>query len=94
MLAIVGGSVAAVVVIVAVVATVFLSNREHKNTQASATGSSSTSAAPGTSSGTPPLPAFKPAADLGANCQYEPSAEQAGKPVNLPRQGKVPTDPI
>jgi peptidyl-prolyl cis-trans isomerase B (cyclophilin B) len=39
------------------------------------------------------LPSFKPAADLGANCQYPPSAEQASKPVKPPRQGKVPTDP-
>jgi peptidyl-prolyl cis-trans isomerase B (cyclophilin B) len=93
MLAIVGGSVAAAVVVVAVVTTVVLTNREHKEKQAAATGSSSTSAAPGTSSGIPSLPAFKRAADLGANCQYEPSAEQASKPANLPRQGKVPTDP-
>jgi peptidyl-prolyl cis-trans isomerase B (cyclophilin B) len=91
-LAIVGGSVAAVVVGVAVVATVFLTNQEHKNTQSSAT-STSSSAAPGTSSGTPSLPPFKAAANLGANCQYEPSAEQASKPATLPRQGKVPTDP-
>ena len=91
MLAIVGGSVAAAVVVVAVVATVFLTNQEHTNKQASATGTSS-SAAPGTPSGIPPLPPFKPAADLGANCQYEPSAEQASKPANLPRQGKIPTD--
>ena len=93
MLAIVGGSVAAVVVVVAVVATVVLTNQEHKNKQASATASSSTSAAPTNSSGIPALPAFKPAANLGANCQYEPSAEPASKPANLPRQGKVPTDP-
>ena len=93
MLAIVGGSVAAAVVVVAVVATVVLTNRAHKDKQASATGNSSSSAAPGTSSGIPPLPPFKPAADLGANCQYEPSAEQASKPANLPRPGKVPTDP-
>src|SRR5271170_8419971 len=93
MLAIVGGSVAAVVVVAAVVATVVLTNQEHKNKQSSASGSSSTSAAPGTSSGTPSLPSFKPAADLGANCQYPPSAEQPSKPVNPPRQGKVPTDP-
>jgi peptidyl-prolyl cis-trans isomerase B (cyclophilin B) len=92
-LAIVGGSVAAAVVVVAVVATVVLTYREHKGKQASAPGSSSTSAAPGTPSGIPPLPAFKPAADLGANCQYEPSAEQASKPATLPRQGKVPSDP-
>jgi peptidyl-prolyl cis-trans isomerase B (cyclophilin B) len=41
----------------------------------------------------PTLPAFKAAANLGANCQYEPAAEPASKPANLPRQGKVPTDP-
>jgi len=94
MVAIVGGAVAAVVVVVAAVATVVLTNQEHNNNkQASATGSSSTSAAPGTSSGIPPLPPFKAAANLGADCQYEPSAEPASKPANLPRQGKVPTDP-
>ena len=93
MLAIVGGSVAAVVVVAAVVATVILTNEEHKNKQSSASGSSSASAAPSSSAGTPALPSFKPAADLGANCQYPPSAEQASKPVKPPRQGKVPTDP-
>jgi len=94
MVVIVCGAVAAVVVVVAVVATIVLTNQEHnKNKQASATGSSSTSAAPGTSSGIPPLPPFKAAANLGADCQYEPSAEPASKPANLPRQGKVPTDP-
>jgi peptidyl-prolyl cis-trans isomerase B (cyclophilin B) len=95
MVAIVGGAVAAVVVVVAVVATVVLTNQEHNknNKQASATGSSSTSAGPGTSSGTPPLPPFKAAANLGADCQYEPAAGPASKPANLPRQGKVPTDP-
>jgi peptidyl-prolyl cis-trans isomerase B (cyclophilin B) len=92
-LAIVGGSVAAAVVVIAVIATVVLTNNEHKNKQTSPAGSSATSAAPGPSSGIPPLPPFKPAANLGANCQYEPSAEQASKPVNPPRQGKVPTDP-
>jgi peptidyl-prolyl cis-trans isomerase B (cyclophilin B) len=91
-LAMVGGSVAAVVVLAAVIATVILTNKEHKNKQTSA-GASTSSSAPGTPSGTPPLPPFKPTADLGANCQYTPSAEQASKPVKPPRQGKVPTDP-
>ncbi len=95
MVVIVGGAVAAVVVAALVVFTVVRTNQEHNkiNKQASATGSSSTSAAPGTSSGIPPLPPFKAAANLGADCQYEPSAEPASKPANLPRQGKVPTDP-
>jgi peptidyl-prolyl cis-trans isomerase B (cyclophilin B) len=93
MLAIVAGSVAAVVVVVAVVATVLLTNKEHKNTQTAASASMSSTAAPGAPPGTPPLPPFKPAADLGANCQYPPSAEPASKPAKPPRQGKVPTDP-
>ena len=95
MVVIVCGAVAAVVVAALVVFTVVRTNQEHNkiNKQASATGSSSTSAAPGTSSGIPPLPPFKAAANLGADCQYEPSAEPASKPANLPRQGKVPTDP-
>jgi peptidyl-prolyl cis-trans isomerase B (cyclophilin B) len=92
-LAIVGGSVAAVVVVAAAVVTVILTNRDHKNNQASAGGSSSTNATPGAASGTPSLPSFKPAADLGANCQYPPSPEQPSKQAKPPRQGKVPTDP-
>ena len=92
MLAIIGGSVAAVVVIVAVAATVVVTNKDHKNKQKSATASSSTSAAPN-ASGVPALPAFKPPANLGANCQYAPAAEPASKPATLQREGKVPTDP-
>jgi peptidyl-prolyl cis-trans isomerase B (cyclophilin B) len=92
MLAIVGGSVAAVVAVAAAVGAVIWTNRDHKHNQNSAGGSSSTSAAPD-SSGAPALPAFKPAADLGANCQYPASGQPASKQVNPPRQGKVPTDP-
>jgi peptidyl-prolyl cis-trans isomerase B (cyclophilin B) len=88
-LAIVGGSVAAVAVIAAIVVTVVLSNHDDKKT--SAGGDTSTTAAPSASG--PPLPAFRPTADLGANCQYPPSAEQAAKPAKPPRTGKVPTDP-
>ena len=93
-LAIIGGSVLAVVVVAAAVVTVWLTNadKEHKHNQASAAGSSTTSAAAGPA-GIPGLPAFKAAAGLGANCQYPASPEQASKPVNPPRQGKVPTDP-
>jgi peptidyl-prolyl cis-trans isomerase B (cyclophilin B) len=90
--AIVGGSVAAVAVVAAVVVGVVLTNRHHGGNQASASASSSTSATSGPVSG-PPLPAFKATADLGANCQYPPSPEPAAKQVELPRQGRVPTDP-
>jgi peptidyl-prolyl cis-trans isomerase B (cyclophilin B) len=89
-LAIVGGAVAAAVVVAAIVTTVVLTNQDHHNKQASAGGSSSTTATPVSGAA---LPAFKAAADLGANCQYPPSAEPAAKQVNPPRQGKVPTDP-
>ncbi len=93
-LAIVGGSVAGVAVVAAVVVTVVLTNQEHKNKQTSASaGSSPTSAAAGGLAGVPSLPSFKPAANLGANCQYEPSPEPASKQVKPPRAGKVPTDP-
>jgi peptidyl-prolyl cis-trans isomerase B (cyclophilin B) len=88
-LAIVGGSVAAVAVVIAVVVTVVLTNQD-KNKQASAASSSPT-ASP--FPGVPPLPSFKPAANLGANCQYPASPEPASKPVKPPRAGKVPTDP-
>jgi peptidyl-prolyl cis-trans isomerase B (cyclophilin B) len=93
MLAIVGAAVAAVVVAALVVWTFVFSNNAHTNRQSSTTASTSASPAPGPPSGTPPLPPFKPAGDLGANCQYPPSAEQPSKPATLPRQGKVPTDP-
>jgi peptidyl-prolyl cis-trans isomerase B (cyclophilin B) len=92
-LTIVGASVAAVVVITAVVVTFVLTNQEHKNKHASATAGGSTDAASSEFPGVPPLPSFKPAADLGANCQYPASPEPASKPVKPPRTGKVPTDP-
>jgi peptidyl-prolyl cis-trans isomerase B (cyclophilin B) len=93
MLSIVGGSAAAVVVIVAVVVTVVVTNQEHKNKQASSTPGSSPTSTASPLPGVPPLPSFKPAADLGANCQYPASPEPASRQVNPPRTGKVPTDP-
>ncbi len=41
----------------------------------------------------PPLPAFAPPADLGANCQYPSAPDTIVKPVNPPRSGRVSTDP-
>lgn len=41
----------------------------------------------------PPLPAFKPSATLGSNCQYPATTEVTSKPVNPPRTGRVPTTP-
>jgi peptidyl-prolyl cis-trans isomerase B (cyclophilin B) len=89
---IVGGAVAAVAVIAAIVVGVVLTNKHDSSKQAASGGTSSTSATAAPVSGAP-LPAFKPTAELGANCQYPPSREPAAKQVNPPRQGKVPTDP-
>ena len=96
-LLIVGGSIVAVAVVAAVVITVINSKNEHKSNIAAPTtpaGSSaaSTTTAPQTGP-VPPLPPFKPSADLGANCQYPPSPDRAAKPVKPPRTGKIPTDP-
>jgi peptidyl-prolyl cis-trans isomerase B (cyclophilin B) len=86
LLAIIGGAVAAVVVVAVAVYSVIASNHNHADKQ-----TSSSSDAPSAASGS--LPPFKPAADLGANCQYPPAPENPSKQVKPPRQGKVPTDP-
>ncbi|MGK2865898.1 MAG: peptidylprolyl isomerase [Mycobacterium sp.] len=39
------------------------------------------------------LPAFKPPATLGSNCQYLSTSEPASKPVRPPRMGRIPTTP-
>ena len=89
-----GSAVAAIAVIGAIVATVVITNRDSGSQSASAatttTPTSATSAAP---SGPGQLPAFAAPANLGANCQYPASPDQASKPINPPRTGKVPTDP-
>ncbi|OBK78262.1 peptidylprolyl isomerase [Mycobacterium sp. 1274761.0] len=87
------GSVLAVVVVVAGV-TAYLLTRKDSDTTAAADNATPTSAS---STAQPPaaegqLPAFKPPADLGADCQY-PAAQPASKPNKPPRTGKVPTDP-
>jgi peptidyl-prolyl cis-trans isomerase B (cyclophilin B) len=85
-----GVSVLAVAVIAAVVVGVFMSMKGSGTKSASASGASPTTSAP---PGAVPLPPFAAPADLGANCSYPASAEQASKKVNPPRPGKVPTDP-
>ncbi len=94
-LVIAAGSVAAAAVIAAVVITAINTKHDHKSNTASTTTSGSpppttTPAQPGS---VPPLPPFKPSANLGANCQYPPSPDPAVKPVKPPRSGKVSTDP-
>jgi peptidyl-prolyl cis-trans isomerase B (cyclophilin B) len=40
-----------------------------------------------------PLPAFKPPATLGSNCQYPATTEPSSKPVKPPQMGRVPSTP-
>jgi peptidyl-prolyl cis-trans isomerase B (cyclophilin B) len=94
---IVGGSAAVLAVIVAVALTAINSKNEHKSNTAATTTTASSSAATTTAAPetgpVPPLPPFKPSANLGANCQYPPSPDPAAKPVKPPRTGKISTDP-
>jgi len=91
------GGIVAIAVAAALVVTFVLTNKDDKDTK---TASGATSTAPvesGDPSAPPPpaggLPAFKPPANLGANCQYPASPDPASKKVDPPRSGKVPTTP-
>ena len=94
-----GGSIVVVAVIVAVVIAIVNTKHENKSNTAATTSTTAASSAPesttppGPTPAVPPLPAFKPSANLGANCQYPASSDAAAKPVKPPRTGKVPTDP-
>ncbi len=102
-LVIAGGAVAAVAVIAAVAIAVITTKNDHKTntaattTKSSATGSAANSTESSTSAESTPaaaaLPSFQPSANLGANCQYPPSADKAIKPVKPPRTGKISTTP-
>jgi peptidyl-prolyl cis-trans isomerase B (cyclophilin B) len=93
------GSIVAVAVIVAVVIAIVNTKHENKSNTAATTSNTAESSAPesttppGPTPGVPPLPSFKPSANLGANCQYPASSDPAAKPVKPPRTGKIPTDP-
>ena len=87
------GSILAAAVIAAVlIAIVNTKHGQKSNTAATTTTSSPATTTPQTES-VAPLPPFKPSANLGANCQYPASPDQAAKPVKPPRTGKIPTDP-
>lgn len=82
----------AVFVIAAVVGWFVFGNRKSETT----TAAPSTTAAPMTAlprGGEGQLPEFKAPADLGANCQYATGTEKAARKVDVPKTGKVPTDP-
>jgi peptidyl-prolyl cis-trans isomerase B (cyclophilin B) len=89
-------SVTGVLVVVgAVVATVVITNKDSASTaSAASTTTTPTSLDPGAPqpSADGKLPEFVAPAGLGSNCQYAPAGE-AGKKVNPPRTGQVPTDP-
>jgi peptidyl-prolyl cis-trans isomerase B (cyclophilin B) len=94
------GGVVAIVVAAALVATFVLTNKDDNKKDAATSPSAAPSSAPADAGGptdAPPvaggLPAFKAAANLGANCQYPASPEPASKKVDPPHSGKVPTTP-
>jgi peptidyl-prolyl cis-trans isomerase B (cyclophilin B) len=93
------GSIAAVAVVVAVVIAIVNTKHENKSNTAATTSTTAAGGAPesttppGPTPGVPPLPSFKPSANLGANCEYPASSDAAAKAVKPPRTGKVPTDP-
>ena len=85
--------VGALVAIAAAAAAIFTFVMNDKGpTTSSATSTSAAPIAPPPRGGDGQLPAFKAAADLGANCQY-PAAPKASRQVDAPKSGKVPTDP-
>jgi peptidyl-prolyl cis-trans isomerase B (cyclophilin B) len=68
-------------------------NTAATGTASSAATASATSSAPVAPVTGPALPKFIPSPGVGANCQYPPSADPAGKPAQKPPNGKVATDP-
>lgn len=93
-----GGSILAVAVIAVAVIALINSKHGHKSTTAATStpnsSAASTTEAPPQPGAIPPLPPFKPSANLGANCQYPATPQEpAAKPVKPPRSGKIPTDP-
>ena len=90
--------IASAVVVLAVIAgvAVFFITRKDSDSTTTAASTPPSSSSAATTEPAPAaegqLPAFKPPADLGADCQY-PTAQAASKPNKPPRTGKVPTDP-
>ncbi|OIN79948.1 protein kinase [Mycobacterium malmoense] len=97
-LGIVGGSVIALAAVVALVISLVTQSHGPSNSAATTTPTRARVPARAGSSPTaaqtvPPLPAFAPPADLGADCQYPASPDPASRPVNPPPSGRVSTDP-
>ncbi|MGZ4585587.1 MAG: protein kinase domain-containing protein [Mycobacterium sp.] len=101
-LGIVAGSIVALAAVVALVISLVTRSHGDAGSTASTTPTrAKVPARPGSAPGSseagpatvPPLPAFSPPPDLGANCQYPPAPDAASKPVNPPPSGPVSTEP-
>ncbi|OBG29452.1 protein kinase [Mycobacterium alsense] len=98
-LGIVGASIVALAAVVALVISLVAQSHDHTDSAASSSPTRARGAArPGTDPGAtgqtvPPLPAFAPPPDVGANCQYPPAPDPASRPVAPPPSGRVSTDP-
>jgi cyclophilin family peptidyl-prolyl cis-trans isomerase len=101
-LGIVGGSVIALAAVIALVIALVTDNHGTSAGTASPTPSRArVPTRPGSTPGSntpagnavPPLPAFAPPPDLGANCQYPPAPDQSVRAVTPPPSGRVSTNP-
>lgn len=102
LLGIVGASALALAAVVALVVALVTQNDDSANSAAPTTPTRArVPGRPGSNPGptdqatgtVPPLPAFAPPADLGANCQYPSAPDTIVKPVSPPPSGRVSTDP-
>ncbi|HEY0226379.1 MAG TPA: protein kinase [Mycobacterium sp.] len=104
-LGVVGGSIFALVAVVVLVVALTTHSESHSSTNSAASsapvhprlkpGVPVPTAGPTAPAGAsvPPLPAFAPPSDLGANCEYPASPDPATKSVNPPPSGRVSTQP-
>ncbi|TAM66436.1 MAG: protein kinase [Mycobacterium sp.] len=98
---IVGASALALAAVVALVIALVAQSHGSSDSQASSATrarvpgrAGSNPGASGPASATvPPLPAFAPPADLGADCQYRPVPDPVSRPVSAPPSGRVSTTP-
>ena len=86
----VAGALVAIAAAAAAIVTFVVNDKDSGTSVATPTSAAPTTPPPRGGQGQ--LPAFKAAADLGANCQY-PAAQKSVRQVDAPKSGKVPTDP-
>lgn len=90
----------ALALVVAVVLVIALVTRSHGSADSAASSAQTRARAagragsnPGSGGPAPPLPAFVPPPDLGANCQYRAVPDAPARQVNPPPSGRVSTNP-